>query len=53
MRTHTYQYQLATTPVPASTPPEHRPNTEDMPGTWDHLVGRGADAGRCDDVEAE
>lgn len=28
MRTHTYQYTL-TTPVPDSTPPEHRPNTDD------------------------
>lgn len=30
MRTHTYQY-TSTTPVPASTPPEHRPNTDDTP----------------------
>ena len=39
MRTHTYQHQLAT-PVPDSTPPEHRPNTEDRPGDWDHLETR-------------
>ena len=30
MHTHTYQYKLAT-PVPDSTPPEHRPNTNDAP----------------------
>jgi RNA polymerase-binding transcription factor DksA len=30
VRTHTYQYKL-TTPVPNSTPPEHRPNTDDPP----------------------
>ena len=30
MRTHTYQYTL-TTPIPDSTPPEHRPNAEDAP----------------------
>lgn len=36
MYTHTYQYDL-TTPVPASTPPEHQPNSEDTPGQWDHL----------------
>ena len=40
MRMHTYQHQLAT-PVPDSTPPEHRPNTEDRPGTWDHLEAAG------------
>jgi len=47
VRTHTHQHQLAT-PVPDSTPPEHRPNTEGMPGDWDHLgaraQGRMADA---------
>jgi hypothetical protein len=30
VRTHTYQYTL-TTPVPDSTPPEHRPNPQDGP----------------------
>jgi hypothetical protein len=30
VRTHTYQYGLPT-PVPDSTPPEHRPNTDDGP----------------------
>ena len=30
MRTHTYEHKL-TDPVPDSTPPEHRPNTEDTP----------------------
>ncbi|MBD3926017.1 hypothetical protein IEZ26_15445 [Nocardioides cavernae] len=39
MRTPIHQHQL-TTPVPDSTPPEHRPNTEDTPGTWDHLETR-------------
>jgi hypothetical protein len=39
VRTHTYQHPLAT-PVPDSTPPEHRPNTEDRPGEWDHLDTR-------------
>lgn len=28
MRTHTHQYAL-TTPLPDSTPPEHRPNADD------------------------
>ena len=41
MRAHTYQQQLAT-PVPDSTPPEHRPNTDDTPGTWDHLENSSA-----------
>jgi hypothetical protein len=36
MRPHSRQHQL-TTPVPDSTPPEHRPNTEDAPGAWDHV----------------
>ena len=39
MRTHTYQYTLAT-PVPDSTPPEQRPNTEVRLGDWDHLETR-------------
>ncbi|NYE38128.1 hypothetical protein F4692_003273 [Nocardioides cavernae] len=39
---HTHQ-QLPTTPVPGSTPPEHRPGTEGAPGAWDHLDTR-ADA---------
>ena len=39
MRTHIHQHQ-PTTPVPDSTPTEHRPNTEDTPGTWDHLDTR-------------
>ncbi|MCK9825008.1 hypothetical protein NOCD_16110 [Nocardioides cavernae] len=30
MRTHTYQYGLAT-PVPDSTPPEHQPSSDDGP----------------------
>ena len=30
MRTHTFQYKR-TTPVPASTPPEHEPNAADGP----------------------
>ena len=36
MRTHPHQYKPAT-PVPDSTPPEHKPNSEDTPGDWDHL----------------
>ena len=36
MRTHTCPHQLAT-PVPDSTPPEHRPNTEDRLDDWKHL----------------
>jgi hypothetical protein len=36
VHTHTYQYKLST-PVPDSTPPEHRPNTEDRSGAWDRL----------------
>jgi hypothetical protein len=36
VRTHTYQHMLAT-PVPDSTPPEHKPNTDATPGEWDHL----------------
>lgn len=43
MRTHTYQYKLAT-PVPDSTPPEHRPNTEDAP--LRHDLGPTPAAGR-------
>lgn len=39
VRTHTYQYTLAT-PVPDSTPPEHKPNTDATPGKWDHLGTR-------------
>jgi hypothetical protein len=39
VRTHTDQHQPAT-PVPDSTPPEHRPNTEDRPGDWDHVETR-------------
>lgn len=39
VRTHTDQHQPAT-PVPDSTPPEHRPNTEDRAGDWDHLGAR-------------
>lgn len=39
VRTHTFQYQLAT-PVPASTPPEHQPNSDASPDAWNHLDGR-------------
>lgn len=39
VRMHTHQYKPAT-PVPESTPPEHKPNTEDKPGAWDHLKVR-------------
>jgi hypothetical protein len=52
VRTHTYQYKL-TTPVPDSTPPEHRPNTHDGPfeplgpgtPTSERVVGTDVEAG--------
>lgn len=39
MRTHTFQYQLAT-PVPESTPPEHQPNRDAWADAWSHLDTR-------------
>jgi RNA polymerase-binding transcription factor DksA len=48
MRTHTYQDGLAG-PVPDSTPPEHRPDTEAAPAEWDGL--RTAAGGRSTPVD--
>ena len=48
MRTHTYQDGLAG-PVPDSTPPEHRPDTEAAPAEWDGL--RTAAGGRSTAVD--
>jgi hypothetical protein len=49
VRTHTYQYKLAT-PVPASTPPEHRPSTPDGPF---EPLGPGTPRVRADEMDVE